>query len=237
MPAIGISLNAKSIIIENVPRVTHDHNKVVEKTIAILKDHGYMVSSGVLSADDLGWPQTRSRHFLIASRIKQPLDLRLMAEAFQQKTRDVMWAIGDLQEKFGSDPLMDTVPRLTAENEKRINWLFDNKAYELPNHERPDCHKNGHTYPSVYGRIYADRPAPTLTSGYQSPGRGRFIHPTQRRVLTSHEAARLQGFPDNFEFVAEYKEPTRAMLQKWIGDAVPSILGFVAGITAIDSII
>jgi hypothetical protein len=47
----------------------------------------------------------------------------------------------------------------------------------------------------------------------------------------------LQGFPDNFEFVAEYKEPTRAMLQKWIGDAVPSILGFVAGITAIDSII
>lgn len=237
MPAIGIALNAKAIIIENVPRVTLDHGKVVAKTTSMLRDYGYKVSSGVLSADDLGWPQTRSRHFLIASRIRQPLDIGFVASIFKQEPRDVLWAIGDLQSSFGDHKLLDTVPQLSPENFNRINWLFDNDAFELPNHERPDCHKNGHTYPSVYGRMYPDKPAPTLTSGYQSPGRGRFVHPTERRVLTSHEAARLQGFPDNFEFVAESKEPTRAMLQKWIGDAVPSILGYVAGITAIDSII
>lgn len=237
MPALGISLNAKAIVIENVPRVTLDQGKVVSKSISILKDNGYLVSSGVLSADDLGWPQTRSRHFLIASRIRQPLDIGFVAEIFKQQSRDVLWAIGDLRDKFGAHKLMDTVPQTTRENMKRIDWLFNNDAFELPNHQRPDCHKNGHTYPSVYGRMYPDKPAPTLTSGYQSPGRGRFVHPTERRVLTSHEAARLQGFPDNFEFVAQSKEPTRAMLQKWIGDAVPSILGYVAGVTAIDSII
>ena len=77
--------------------------------------------------------------------------------------------------------------------------------------------------------MYWDKPAPTITTGFLTPGRGRFIHPIQPRVLTPHEAARVQGFPDWFDFYAQRdKPPSRSNLTKWIGDAVPSVLGATA---------
>ena len=79
-----------------------------------------------------------------------------------------------------------------------------------------------------------DKPAPTLTTGYVSPGRGRFIHPMERRVLTPREAARLQGLPNWFNFMPYADNPSkRGQLAKWVGDAVPSILGYVAGLSAL----
>ena len=79
-----------------------------------------------------------------------------------------------------------------------------------------------------YGRMDPDKPAPTLTTGYATPGRGRFIHPTKPRTLLPREAARIQGFPDWFSFQAGDEQPPRASLNTWLGNAVPSILGFVA---------
>ena len=79
-----------------------------------------------------------------------------------------------------------------------------------------------------------DKPAPTITGGFQTPGRGRFIHPKRRRVLTPHEAARVQGFPDLFDFVSPLGDRlSRSYLSKWIGDAVPSILGTAAVVSAL----
>ena len=129
---------------------------------------------------------------------------------------------------------MNGVAEMSKLNQERIDWLFDNDAYELPNHIRPVCHQDGHTYPSVYGRMSWEKPAPTLTTGYVSPGRGRFIHPRERRVLTPREAARLQGFPNWFNFMPYPDNPSkRGQLAKWVGDAVPSILGYVAGLSAL----
>ena len=57
---------------------------------------------------------------------------------------------------------------------------------------------------SRYPRLVWDEPAPTLRAGtgrdrgsYQA---ARPIHPTQPRVITVREAARIQGFPDWFQF-------------------------------------
>ena len=70
-------------------------------------------------------------------------------------------------------------------------------------------------------------------TGFMSPGRGRFIHPAERRVLTPHEAARLQGFPDSFHFSDE-RGPLRQRkhYSKLIGDAVPPAIAYIAGLTA-----
>jgi DNA (cytosine-5)-methyltransferase 1 len=122
---------------------------------------------------------------------------------------------------------MNGLPDMSQENQERLNWLFNNDSFELPNHVRPICHQDGHTYPSVYGRMKPDQPAPTLTTGFMSPGRGRFIHPLERRMLTPREAARLQGFPNWFDFL-DRDNTKRSDLAKWIGDAVPSILGYFA---------
>ena len=143
------------------------------------------------------------------------------------------WAIEDL-EHAPVDGLMTPLVELSDENRRRIQWLFDNDAHDLALTERPECHQDGTTYNSVYGRLFTDRPAPTITSGFMTPGRGRYIHPTQMRTLTPREAARLQGFPDTYRFHPDESRPSsKAQLGKWIGDAVPMPLGHAAGLAVL----
>jgi DNA (cytosine-5)-methyltransferase 1 len=183
----------------------------------------------------MGGAQTRKRYFLIASRVAEPageLSIKDVAKGLKHGARSLQWAIGDLL----SDPkaevktnIMDTTPMLSADNLIRIHHLFDNDLYDLPDAVRPDCHKNGHTYPSVYGRLWWDKPSQTITTGFLTPGRGRYVHPLRPRVITPHEAARIQSFPDTFSFVVDAANPpSRAGIQKWIGDAVPPLLGYAA---------
>ncbi|MXW69195.1 MAG: DNA cytosine methyltransferase, partial [Acidimicrobiia bacterium] len=99
---------------------------------------------------------------------------------------------------------------------------------------RPPSHQNGTSYGSVYGRMLEDRPAPTLTTGFMSPGRGRYVHPTRRRTLTLREAARIQGFPDNYRFVVTPKDPPQpTRIAQWIGNAVPMSLGYAAALSVL----
>lgn len=231
VPALAVALNVKHVIIENVPNVVNDRMSVVASTVTLLEKAGYEVTEGVLQAHQFGWPQTRKRFFLVASRTNSPIPLEAISAQFQRPALPVTWAINDVSvRREKQDHLMNQLSDTSDENLERINWLFDNDAFELPNHVRPLCHQDGHTYPSVYGRMRPDQPAPTLTTGFMSPGRGRFIHPSERRMLTPREAARLQGFPNWFDFV-KGGQTKRSDLAKWIGDAVPSILGYFAGVS------
>lgn len=234
--ALGVGLRAKSIVIENVPEVVNDKSDVVNIAKALLKAAGYVwIDSGILAADQMGGAQTRKRYFLVASRVPEPaaeLSIKEVAKGLKHCARPLKWAIGDLLSNLSDKPktgIMDTTPMLSADNLVRIHHLFDNNLHDLPNEVRPDCHKDGHTYPSVYGRLWWDKPSQTITTGFLSPGRGRYIHPLRPRVITPHEAARIQSFPDTFSFVVDpANPPSRTGLQKWIGDAVPPLLGYAA---------
>lgn len=213
------------LIIENVPGVRHDHGRVVEKAKEALASFGYSVTDGVVSASDLGWPQARKRHLLLASRSVTPDLDNLQTEG--AVPIGVSAAISDLA-GLVSDSIFDSSSRHSERNRERIAFLFANNLYELPDAERPDCHRlKPHSYKSVYGRMRPDEPAPTITAGFGSTGQGRFVHPELERTLTPHEAARVQGFPDSFRFDACDK---RRALQQLIGNAVPSILGFAAAV-------
>ncbi len=233
--ALAVGLRATTLAIENVPDVISDKSDVVGTAKALLKAAGYSyIESAVLAADAMGGAQTRKRYFLIASKV-DPAEidttLRTVADGLRHSARTLGWAIGDLLSS-SKDPIrtgvMDTVPAMSEENRTRINYLFDHDEYDLPDAVRPDSHKNGHTYPSVYGRMYWEKPAQTITTGFLTPGRGRHIHPIRRRVITPREAARIQSFPDTFRFVVGDEDPSRAALTKWIGDAVPPLLGYAA---------
>lgn len=232
VPAIAVALEAPIVIIENVPAVQWDEREVVATSVRLLIDAGYQVETATLSADSLGWPQSRSRFLLVARRDLAPLPLKVVAGALGDTPRPVMWAIAGLED-VTDQSYMSRTPDLSPENRDRIRWLFDNGAYDLPNSERPECHKDGTTYTAVYGRLHPDRPAPTITTGFMTPGRGRFVHPTRPRVLTASEAARLQGFPDTYDFRPDGREPSVTQLGKWIGDAVPMPLGYVAALSAL----
>ena len=235
MPALAVALGAKCVIIENVPGVQHDHRQVLDEAKRLFQSSGYYIDDGVADAVALGLPQTRKRHILVASKVAQP-DLGATLDALARPERNLLWAIGDLVDTDSTDP-MDVPADLEEVNRQRIAYLFENDEYDLPNEWRPDSHKDGHTYPSIYGRLRWDRPSGTITTGFNSPGRGRYIHPELRRTITPHEAARIQGFPDSFEFrLINGESPTRTALANMIGDAVPPQIGYAAGVAALASI-
>ena len=232
VPAFAIATGASMVIIENVPAVIHDRQQVVATTKALLESEGYTVELGRAFADRLGWPQTRQRFFLIARRDSPPADIEAVGAALSTDQHDLWWAIQDLENE-PVDGRLVVEAEYSDENRRRIDWLFDHDEHNLPPSERPECHQDGTTYNAVYGRLFADKPAPTITTGFMTPGRGRYIHPTRRRTLTPHEAARLQGFPDGYDFHPYSQASSKSQLGKWIGDAVPMPLGFAAGLAAL----
>ena len=70
------------------------------------------------------------------------------------------------------------------------------------------------------GRLWWDRPSVTIRTEFFKPEKGRYLHPEAHRPITHREAARLQSFPDSFEF-----EGTKIEVAKQIGNAVPPALG------------
>jgi len=211
------------IIVENVSAVLHDRHDVVSTTKIRLIEIGYEVDDAVVEIGSLGLPQHRRRHVLVASRTRTPNIARSLA-AYERPTRSLKWAISDLR-RLSAPSEFDRASTAGRTNQKRIDYLFDHGKYDLPNSQRPDCHKNnpGHSYKSVYGRLHWDRPAQTITSGFTCMGQGRFVHPRERRTLTPHEAARLQFIPDFFHIGEGVK---RTALAQLIGNAVPPKLTY-----------
>lgn len=96
---------------------------------------------------------------------------------------------------------------------------------DLPYELQADCwrrHRRGAS--DVMGRLTWERPSVTIRTEFFKPEKGRFLHPTQHRAITHHEAARLQGFPDDYRFVGSL-----ASIARQIGNAVPIPLGAALG--------
>ncbi len=229
--ATAIAMKAKVIIVENVMSVTGARENVVSRALSMLQVAGYKIGDNQLRLDasEFGVAQRRKRHFLIASK-KRALGEKISHYGLLASPISVMDVLDDLLTKEGETPLDETSAR-SHDNQRRIEYLFDNDDFNLPDSERPDCHRTKkHTYLAVYGRMFPDEPSQTITTGFLSPGRGRYIHPLLRRGLTLREGARLQSFPDDYKWYRRGKEFHRNPLAALIGDAVPPQLGFTVGL-------
>ena len=76
-----------------------------------------------------------------------------------------------------------------------------------------------------YGRLDKNGIANTITTRFDTPSAGRYIHPLYDRTITPREAARLQSFPDDYIFYG-----TKTSIAKQIGNAVPPKLSYFLGI-------
>ena len=74
---------------------------------------------------------------------------------------------------------------------------------------------------TLYGRIDYQKPSYTITTYFNRPGNGTYVHPVHERVLSVREAARFQGFQDNYYFCGN-----KTQLLKQVGNAVPTILAY-----------
>ncbi len=97
--------------------------------------------------------------------------------------------------------------------------------FDIPRHLLSPCwldHTGGST--DVMGRLSWDKPSVTIRTEFYKPEKGRYLHPSENRALTHHEAARVQGFPDDYQWVG-----SKSSIARQIGNAVPLPLGSAIG--------
>ncbi len=94
------------------------------------------------------------------------------------------------------------------------------RMHKVPEGCRPPLEAtNGRRYYSqAYTRLHRDGLARTITTNFHNPGSGRFLHYRLDRTLTIREAARIQGFRDDFEFTG-----LRGIQERQVGNAFPPL--------------
>lgn len=77
---------------------------------------------------------------------------------------------------------------------------------------------------TLYGRIDYDKPSYTITTYFNRPGNGTYVHPVHERVISVREAARFQTFRDDYYFFGN-----KTQMLKQVGNAVPTVLAYQIG--------
>ena len=215
------------VVVENVPGLfSNKDQSILPDFLSFLKSQGYVYDDGIINANHFGVPQNRKRYLLIASRLIKKISLpspvlnpNLVVRSF------IGVANGFLRIAAGHKDESDfqhTAASLSRNNISRIeltpqsggdrsSWR-NNKKLQIAAYEGKDD-----IFRDVYGRMYWDRPAPTITTRFTSFSNGRFGHPEENRAISLREGATLQTFPKTFVFSGS----NMSNKAKQIGNAVP----------------
>ncbi|MEA4852324.1 MAG: DNA cytosine methyltransferase [Paludibacter sp.] len=215
------------VVVENVPGVLRrKHESGLDDFINWLNDNGYKVHFNVHEVSEYGVPQHRRRFTLIANRVS---DIEIEPEkCFGPKVtvRDVLgMQNGFAQIEAGhkdNTNFMHTTAGLRPINIKRLSLTESDGGTRLSYVENedlaPNCHLNNkQSFKDTYGRMWWDKPSPTITTKFFSISNGRFAHPEENRAISLREGAVLQSFPKDYIFKTVSIEKTARM----IGNAVP----------------
>ncbi|WP_201575036.1 DNA cytosine methyltransferase [Psychrobacter sp. H8-1] len=243
-PKIFIMENVKGLM-------TMQGGKTFDEICNIFSDENlmngtkYHIYHKVLKAVDLGIPQKRERLFIIGIRdtsIEFELKLKGTTQRIINKHPTffdpvtVYDAICNMPTVTNNGDVANPVPvsayqKYLATREATLsNHIKTNHSKVAV--ERMQKIANGDNFTSLdediksvhsgsYGRLRWDDVAPTITTRFDTPTGGRFIHPVEHRTLTPREAARIQSFPDDFIFYGN-----KTSVCKQIGNAVPPKMSY-----------
>lgn len=221
------------VFIENVPGLQSVEEKKgpFARFIRLLTRLGYWHAHEIVVASHFGVPQHRRRLVLIASRLG-PIEFPKPThgpKSARKKLPSVWEAIGHLP-PIAAGEIHPDVPNHQAANLSELNLRrikatrVGGSRADWPEALVLDCHRtfDGHT--DVYGRMAKNAPSSALTTRCISLSNGRFGHPTQHRAISVREAACLQNFPMDFEFLGSLGSTGRQ-----VGNAVPVAMARVFG--------
>ena len=203
----------------------------------------YQVFTDVVDASDYGVPQVRERTFVIGYRKGLRFTPPQKTTADPKKKLSLMDAISDLapitayQQDFGynsSKPnayqksLRGNVAlptlHLSAKHGEKMQEILqlippNGSVKDLPKRLQPKS-----AFGNTYARLNPDTPCPTITRNFGTPSSSRCVHPFEPRALSAREAARIQGFPDKYQFCGN-----KGQIHVQLGNAVPPRLAEVFG--------
>lgn len=84
-------------------------------------------------------------------------------------------------------------------------------------------------FKTSYKRMLPNELAPTITTASGHFSSDLKLHPTQNRVLSARECARLQAIPDTFKWPSEQKYRKAYLFREMIGEAIPPIVTYQLG--------
>ena len=210
-PKIAIGENVRGLL-------THENGNTLRSMIKILQDLGYDVAYKILRAQYFDVPQKRERLVIIA--VRKDLGLQIFYPREKDYTISLREAIGDKPKSKGQE---------YSGRKKEIMELVPEGGYwrSLPEEVQKEymmtSYYMGGGKTGMARRLSWDEPSLTLTCTPAQKQTER-CHPEETRPLNVREYARIQTFPDEWQFAgsvsAQYKQ---------IGNAVPVNLGFYMG--------
>jgi len=226
------------VIIENVPGLEkRKKESKLDMFLKLLNNLEYDFKDQVLNVSKFGVPQSRKRYILIASRVENVILPKV--DEKEAKVKDFIGIRnGFPQLKAGNKDnsiSQNVVSQLSKKNIKRLkktphdggdrlSWA-DNDELQIPAYkDKPNIFRN------VYGRIFWDKPGPTITTKFLHISNGRFAHPEENRGLSIREGATLQTFPKNYFF----KGNSNTSIATQIGNAVPPELARRIGLKLLE---
>jgi DNA (cytosine-5)-methyltransferase 1 len=237
-----IRIEPKVFLLENVARFAKSgqFNSLVRATYRNGPLRNYRLHHAVVTAANFGAAQLRQRVIVIGTHRDLPPIHAPTDQIPESQWLTVRDTIGDLANSV--DPEMRDLPETTTQffgrtvggvykatdldfarsytdlSAERFRHIPEGgNRFDLPDSLKAPCwlgHETG-SY-DVLGRAHWDRPSVTIRTEFFKPEKGRYLHPTENRALTHHEAARLQGFDDDFLWCGKKIEIARQ-----IGNAVP----------------
>ncbi|OXE35220.1 MAG: DNA (cytosine-5-)-methyltransferase [Phenylobacterium zucineum] len=230
-PKVFVMENARELITGNHPQ--HWHN-----LRARLEDMGYNVRADVHFLSRFGLPQIRERALIIASRVGPAYSLEDLWQGWEVQSdkvtvRSALGRLADWYSEHPHDPTGRVFPgmgpvvtaRLEATPQNGGGWIDVARNPSTQHLLTPQCRhrwdaRDYGSHPDVYGRMWLDRPAPTIKRECAHIGNGRYAHPMENRLLSVREMATLQGFPFTYTF------PVKSVANRYraIGDAVPPLI-------------
>lgn len=206
----------------------------VKKLLETFSTYGYKVQYKILNAARYGVPQFRRRVIFIGNNIGSPITfprethfedghLTIYGRALKPYVT-VYDAIYDLPAPtvdgrvyYDKEPFNEYQELMRSPKGWTTGHILTKHRKDVI--QRLNKLKYGETlYPKFkhsWLRLNPQAPAPTVKENHNAPA----VHPEQPRILTPRECARLQSFPDWFDFPAP-----KSIQLKLVGDAVPPLL-------------
>lgn len=205
------ALRPRVFLVENVPGLLWPrHKEYLEQFYEMgrLADY-YIAEPVILNACDYGVMQNRRRVFILGIDNKRPLSIDWPPEpthasptsSQSQKNGKIPWLSAETAFRPAD---ADDPNDVHMNHTEQLVELFKNTPINGGSRSESGrvlkCH-TGHTgHTDVYGRIDPSKPAPTMTTACINPSKGRFVHPVENHGITVRQAARIQGFPEDFVF-------------------------------------